>query len=73
MPTWREELSCGVVRDAGGLPVEVVTMGGLGYGTGFDVEIFDLGTETWRTAGQAIPSQLIKSLNLSRVSWITNN
>ena len=63
MPTWREELSCGVVRDAGGLPVEVVTMGGLGYGTGFDVEIFDLGTETWRTAGQ-----LKKSLNLSRVS-----
>ena len=61
MPTWREELSCGVVRDAGGLPVEVVTMGGLGYGTGFDVEIFDLGTETWRTAGQANPIQLKKS------------
>ena len=61
MPTWREELSCGVVRGAGGLPVEVVTMGGLGYGTGFDVEIFDLGTETWRTAGQAIPIQLKKS------------
>ena len=52
MPTPREELSCGVVRDASGVPVEVVTMGGIGFGSGFDVEIFDLGTETWRTAGQ---------------------
>ena len=53
MPTPREELSCGVVRDGSGVPLEVVTMGGVGNsGTGFDVEIFDLATETWRTAGQ---------------------
>ena len=53
MPTPREELSCGVVRDASGVPLEVVTMGGVGNSaTGFDVEIFDLATETWRTAGQ---------------------
>ena len=55
MPTLREELSCGVVRDAGtGAPIEVVTMGGSAlsaFGTGKEVEIFDLGTETWRAAG----------------------
>ena len=56
MPTLREELSCGVVRDAaaGGAPVEVVTMGGSAlsvFGTGTEVEIFDLATETWRAAG----------------------
>ena len=55
MPTRREELACGVVRDAAsGAPVEVVTMGGSAlsvFGTGKEVEIFDLGTETWRTAG----------------------
>ena len=51
MPTRREELSCGVVRDASGQPIEVVTLGGIGFGTGYDVEIFDLATESWRTAG----------------------
>ena len=43
-----------MVRDAGGAPVEVVTMGGSAlsvFGTGKEVEIFDLGTETWRAAG----------------------
>ena len=58
MPTYREELSCGVVRDAGGLPVEVVTMGGIGYGTGFDVEIFDLRSETWRIAGKTASCEM---------------
>ena len=54
MPTLREELSCGVVRDAGGAPLEVVTMGGSAlsvFGTGLEVEIFELATETWRAAG----------------------
>ena len=58
MPTLREELSCGVVRDAGGLPVEVVTLGGIGYGTGFEAEIFDLGSETWRIAGKTTSCEM---------------
>ena len=52
MPHLREELSCGVVRDASGVPIEVVTMGGVGENAGYDVEIFDLSTETWDIAGQ---------------------
>ena len=45
-------MGCGVVRDPDtGEPLEVVTVGGYG-GSYTEVEIYDIGTNTWRVSGE---------------------